>query len=45
MHDIRRRGADKKIHNFLIENLEEYYFLDDYMYKVKMAFRKTILMA
>jgi len=45
MHGICRRGADNKMHKFLIDNLEECYFLDDYMYKVKMAFRKTILMA
>ena len=44
MRDICRRGADDKMHKFLIDNLEEYYFLDDYMHKVKTAFRKTILM-
>jgi len=45
MREMWRRGADNKMHKFLIDNLEEYYFLDDYMYKVKTAFRKTILMA
>ena len=45
MQGICRRGADKKIHKFFIDNLEEYHFLDDYMYKVKIAFGKTTLMA
>jgi len=45
MHDIRRRGADSKMHKFLFDSLDEYYFLDDYIYMVQMAFRKTILMA
>jgi hypothetical protein len=45
MHGICRRSADNKMHKFLIDNLKEYYFLDDYMYKAKMGFRKTILTA
>jgi len=45
MHGICRRGSDNKMHKFSIDSLEEYYFLDDYTYKVKMAFRKTVLMA
>lgn len=45
MQGICRRVADNKMHKFLIDNLVEYHFLDDYMYKVKIAFRKTILMA
>jgi hypothetical protein len=40
-----QKGADSKMHKFLFDILEEYYFLDDYMCMVKMALRKTILMA
>jgi hypothetical protein len=35
MHGMSRKGAENKIHKFLFDNLEEYYFLGNYTYSVK----------